>query len=197
MFHAVVAACGCLTRPHETGQDGAALDVAVRLELSVDVGVEMYAGQMLNDVRLATQGRVPVGFFGRMCGIMPLPDEIHGEIRQEMKLGAGTFWVSGPIEVKEDPSLEADAFSAAAGKILKAAEASSRRMDMGGFAQPGTERQRFPRDASRDSPGCRQDARLPTDRQIAQAESSGRPSPRVDNPPGCRWRPVASVATGK
>ncbi|MBN2492139.1 MAG: tetratricopeptide repeat protein [Planctomycetes bacterium] len=42
---------------------------------------------------------------------------------------------AGPIEVKEDPSLQADGFSRSAAKILKAAEASSRKMDMGGFAQ--------------------------------------------------------------
>ena len=39
------------------------------------------------------------------------------------------------VEVKEDPSLAAEGFSNAASKILKAAEASSRKMDMGGFSQ--------------------------------------------------------------
>jgi 2-oxoglutarate/2-oxoacid ferredoxin oxidoreductase subunit alpha len=38
--------------------------------------VEMSAGQMLEDVRLAVQGRCPVEFYGRMGGVMPLPDEI-------------------------------------------------------------------------------------------------------------------------
>jgi len=41
----------------------------------------------------------------------------------------------GPVEVKEDPTLEANGFSESAAKILKAAEASSRKMDMGGFSQ--------------------------------------------------------------
>jgi 2-oxoglutarate ferredoxin oxidoreductase subunit alpha len=36
----------------------------------------MNAGQMLEDVRLAVEGRCPVEFYGRMGGVMPLPDEI-------------------------------------------------------------------------------------------------------------------------
>lgn len=42
--------------------------------------VEMNAGQMLEDVLRAVKGRIPVEFYGRMGGIMPFPDEIHGEI---------------------------------------------------------------------------------------------------------------------
>jgi 2-oxoglutarate ferredoxin oxidoreductase subunit alpha len=38
--------------------------------------VEMSAGQMLEDVRLAVEGRCRVAFYGRMGGVMPLPDEI-------------------------------------------------------------------------------------------------------------------------
>jgi 2-oxoglutarate ferredoxin oxidoreductase subunit alpha len=38
--------------------------------------VEMNAGQMLDDVRLAVAGRAPVRFYGRMGGVVPLPDEI-------------------------------------------------------------------------------------------------------------------------
>lgn len=37
---------------------------------------EMSAGQMLEDVRLAVEGRCPVTFYGRMGGVIPLPDEI-------------------------------------------------------------------------------------------------------------------------
>ncbi len=39
--------------------------------------VEMSAGQMLEDVQLAAQGRCPVEFYGRMGGVMLLPDEIR------------------------------------------------------------------------------------------------------------------------
>ncbi len=44
--------------------------------------VEMNGGQMVEDVRMAAEGRVPVSFYGRMGGIMPLPDEVLEEIRK-------------------------------------------------------------------------------------------------------------------
>jgi 2-oxoglutarate ferredoxin oxidoreductase subunit alpha len=42
---------------------------------------EMNAGQMVEDVRLAVNGRVPVSFHGRMGGVIPSPDEILEKIR--------------------------------------------------------------------------------------------------------------------
>jgi len=42
--------------------------------------VEMNSGQMVEDVRLAVEGRAPVSFFGKMGGIVPFPDEILKEI---------------------------------------------------------------------------------------------------------------------
>jgi len=44
--------------------------------------VEMNAGQMLEDVRLAVEGRCPVRFYGRMGGPIPLPDEILPELEK-------------------------------------------------------------------------------------------------------------------
>ena len=44
--------------------------------------VEMNAGQMIEDVRLAVEGRVPVEFYGRMGGVIPLPDEVLDQIRK-------------------------------------------------------------------------------------------------------------------
>jgi 2-oxoglutarate ferredoxin oxidoreductase subunit alpha len=38
--------------------------------------VEMNAGQMVEDVRLGVAGKIPVGFYGRMGGIIPSPEEI-------------------------------------------------------------------------------------------------------------------------
>jgi 2-oxoglutarate ferredoxin oxidoreductase subunit alpha len=38
--------------------------------------VEMNAGQMVEDVRLAVEGKVPVQFYGRMGGIIPSPEEV-------------------------------------------------------------------------------------------------------------------------
>jgi 2-oxoglutarate ferredoxin oxidoreductase subunit alpha len=50
--------------------------------------VEMSAGQMIEDVRLAVSGQVPVRLYNRMGGVVPLPDEIveaiqsiHDQIR--------------------------------------------------------------------------------------------------------------------
>ncbi|MGB2895051.1 MAG: 3-methyl-2-oxobutanoate dehydrogenase subunit VorB [Anaerolineales bacterium] len=44
--------------------------------------VEMSGGQMLNDVRLAVKGKVPVDFYGRMGGMVPLPDEVFEQIQE-------------------------------------------------------------------------------------------------------------------
>lgn len=44
--------------------------------------VEMNSGQMLHDVQRAVEGRVPVGFYGRMGGVVPFPDEILDEIKR-------------------------------------------------------------------------------------------------------------------
>ncbi len=44
--------------------------------------VEMNTGQMLEDVERITRGRVPVSFFGRTGGVMPLPEEVLGAIRR-------------------------------------------------------------------------------------------------------------------
>ncbi len=54
--------------------------------------VEMNTGQMLEDVRMAVNGRRPVEFYGRMGGVMPFPDEILGEIR---RLAAGEATLEG------------------------------------------------------------------------------------------------------
>ena len=44
--------------------------------------VEMSAGQMVEDVRLAVEGRVPVRFYGRLGGVTPTPPELLAEIEQ-------------------------------------------------------------------------------------------------------------------
>jgi 2-oxoglutarate ferredoxin oxidoreductase subunit alpha len=44
--------------------------------------VEMNSGQMLDDVRLAVEGRAPVSFYGRMGGMIPLPEEVLEEVRK-------------------------------------------------------------------------------------------------------------------
>ena len=50
--------------------------------------VEMNAGQMVEDVRLAVEGRVPVKFYGRMGGVIPSPDEVvcavQGMVKEDL-----------------------------------------------------------------------------------------------------------------
>jgi 2-oxoglutarate ferredoxin oxidoreductase subunit alpha len=43
---------------------------------------EMNSGQMLEDVRLAVKGRVPIEFYGRMGGVVPFTEEILHEIER-------------------------------------------------------------------------------------------------------------------
>ncbi|HMD14814.1 MAG TPA: transketolase C-terminal domain-containing protein, partial [Bacteroidota bacterium] len=47
--------------------------------------VEMNSGQMVEDVRLAVEGAVPVEFFGRMGGIIPSPEEVLAKLVSMMK----------------------------------------------------------------------------------------------------------------
>jgi 2-oxoglutarate ferredoxin oxidoreductase subunit alpha len=55
--------------------------------------VEMNAGQMVEDVRLAVDGRRPVEFVGRMGGMVPSPDEVLArleELAARLRARAGT-----------------------------------------------------------------------------------------------------------
>jgi len=45
--------------------------------------VEMNAGQMVEDVRLAVNGKVPVEFLGRMGGVVPTPEEILHKLEEK------------------------------------------------------------------------------------------------------------------
>lgn len=51
------------------------------------LSVEINAGQMVEDVRLATNGTVPVGHFGRLGGIVPDPEEIVNSLKEHIKSG--------------------------------------------------------------------------------------------------------------
>lgn len=46
--------------------------------------VEMNAGQMVEDVRLAVNGKVPVEHFGRLGGIIPTPNEVVDALKQKL-----------------------------------------------------------------------------------------------------------------
>lgn len=51
------------------------------------LSVEINAGQMVEDVRLATNGSVPVSHFGRLGGIVPDPEEIVNSLLEKIKNG--------------------------------------------------------------------------------------------------------------
>ncbi len=47
---------------------------------------EINAGQMVEDVRLAVEGRTPVAHYGKMGGIVPTPDELIQALKENFKL---------------------------------------------------------------------------------------------------------------
>ena len=59
-------------------------------ELSAQVkgilSFEINAGQMVEDVRLAVEGRTPVAHYGKMGGIVPTPDELIQALKENFKL---------------------------------------------------------------------------------------------------------------
>lgn len=57
-------------------------ELAGRMKLMLSV--EMSAGQMVEDVMLAVNGRVPVFHFGRMGGIVTAPDEVFENLKSRI-----------------------------------------------------------------------------------------------------------------
>src|SRR6056297_1760212 len=51
------------------------------------LSVEMSAGQMVEDIQLAVNGKVPVEHFGRFGGIIPSPDEIVNALEEKIIKG--------------------------------------------------------------------------------------------------------------
>ncbi|HEY3390523.1 MAG TPA: 3-methyl-2-oxobutanoate dehydrogenase subunit VorB [Prolixibacteraceae bacterium] len=51
------------------------------------LSVEFNAGQMVNDIRLAVNGKTKVEYFGRMGGIVPTPDEVEAALEQKLLRG--------------------------------------------------------------------------------------------------------------
>lgn len=50
------------------------------------LSVEMSAGQMVEDVRLAVDGRVKVDHYGRMGGVVPTPEEIVVALKEKFSI---------------------------------------------------------------------------------------------------------------
>jgi 2-oxoglutarate ferredoxin oxidoreductase subunit alpha len=49
------------------------------------ISVEMSAGQMVEDVMLSVNGKIPVSHYGRMGGMIPTPDEVVENLREFIK----------------------------------------------------------------------------------------------------------------
>ena len=49
------------------------------------LSLEINAGQMVEDIRLAVNGKIPVNHYGRLGGIIPAPDEVVRELKKMMK----------------------------------------------------------------------------------------------------------------
>ena len=54
-------------------------------QLKSIMSVELSAGQMVEDIRLAVNGRIPVNFFGRLGGIVPSPEEVFEAFLKSIK----------------------------------------------------------------------------------------------------------------
>ena len=50
------------------------------------LSVEFNAGQMVEDIKLAVEGKVPVAHFGRMGGIVPTPEEVVEAVKSNFNL---------------------------------------------------------------------------------------------------------------
>jgi len=59
-------------------------DIAGREQVKFFISIEMNAGQMVEDVKLAACGQKPVYFFGRLGGIVPTPQEVFDAIKERM-----------------------------------------------------------------------------------------------------------------
>jgi 2-oxoglutarate ferredoxin oxidoreductase subunit alpha len=58
----------------------AIFDAAQKPSVKAVLTVEMSGGQMVDDVRIAVNGIKPVHFYGRTGGMVPMPEEILGQI---------------------------------------------------------------------------------------------------------------------
>ena len=48
------------------------------------LSLEINAGQMVEDIRLAVECKIPVEHYGRLGGIIPAPDEVVDALKRMM-----------------------------------------------------------------------------------------------------------------
>lgn len=59
-------------------------ELASRNQIKFFISIEMNAGQMVEDVKLAVCGKKPVHFFGRLGGIVPTPEECFDAVQSHI-----------------------------------------------------------------------------------------------------------------
>jgi hypothetical protein len=84
------------------------------------VVVELSAGQLLEDVRLALGDRIPIVHHGRMGGVVPTPAEVVSVARR-------AWLAAGPRSSDGDPDDEADPLG-----LIEAGAWADRRGQRGG-----------------------------------------------------------------
>lgn len=60
-------------------------EIASKDRVKFFISIEMNAGQMVEDVKLAVMGKKPVYFYGRLGGIVPTPEETFHAIKEKME----------------------------------------------------------------------------------------------------------------
>ena len=90
----------------------AALEAASR-HVDAVVVVELSAGQMLEDVRLALTGRLPIYFEGRTGGMVPTPGDVVERIRIAATESEPDYFLpEGPTALRQPARIEPDPDSA-------------------------------------------------------------------------------------
>lgn len=59
-------------------------EIASKDRVKFFISIEMNAGQMVDDVKLAVLGKKPVYFYGRLGGIVPTPEETFNAIKEKL-----------------------------------------------------------------------------------------------------------------
>ena len=70
--------------------------------------MELNAGQMIEDVRLAVEGKLPVEHYGRLGGIVPDPSEVWDAMKEKLKIEVSFSGLNkdGKFETVKDEQLD-------------------------------------------------------------------------------------------
>ena len=70
--------------------------------------MELNAGQMIEDVRLAVEGKLPVEHYGRLGGIVPDPSEVWDAMKEKLNIEVSFSGLNkdGKFETVKDEQLD-------------------------------------------------------------------------------------------